>query len=194
MKYPRMTAIFKDAIWKSKTPGFYVEIGAFDGKKKNSTIILEQAGWNGVCIEPTPESFAQLKRNRQCRCENVAVWKETGTIEFATFHNDPAWNGIKESLDKEHRAALKNSSTIIVKTKTWNDLKFPNHIDYLQLDVEGAELEVLNCIDWNNQTIRYVCLEDNDSRGGSLQYKKYMENLGFQLILQQHVDFLYFKP
>lgn len=194
MKHPRMTAIFKDAIWKSKRTGFYVEIGAFDGRKKNSTIILEQAGWDGVCVEPTPDTFEQLRTNRRCRCENVAVWKETGTAEFATFHNDPAWNGIKETLDEYHQAALKNASTITVKTKTWNDLKFPNHIDYLQLDVEGAELEVLDCIDWNKQTIRYICLEDNANRSGDLKYKKYMQNLGYQLILQQHVDFLYFKP
>ena len=85
MKHPRLTQIFLDAIWKNSGPGSFVEIGAFEGAKKNSTIILENKGWQGVCVEPTPESFQKLIQNRKCRCENVAIWKEEGTIEFANY-------------------------------------------------------------------------------------------------------------
>lgn len=193
MKHPRLTAIFKDAIWKKRPPGFYVEIGAFDGRKKNSTIILEQAGWNGVCVEPTPKSFLQLQKNRNCRCENVAVWKEDGSKEYALYENDPAWNGIVDTLDQYHKDRLDQATIGTVKTKTWNQLMFPDKIDYLQLDVEGAELEILNCIDWRKQKITYICLEDNGSETGDRSYDNYMENLGYQPIVQQHVDYLWFK-
>ena len=64
MKHPRLTQIFLDAIWKNRGPGYFVEIGAFEGAKKNSTRILENKGWQGVCVEPTPESFQKLIQNR----------------------------------------------------------------------------------------------------------------------------------
>ena len=193
MKHPRLTRIFLDAIWKSANTGYYVEIGAFDGKKKNSTIILEELGWNGVCVEPTPSSYAQLIKNRKCRCENVAIWKEDTTKEFAVYDLDPAWNGIVETLDKHHIDNLHKARTISVPTKTWNNLNLPKHIDYLQIDVEGAELEILNCIDWNTQHISYICIEDNGSKSGDRTYYNYMLNLGYQCIVQQHVDYLWFK-
>jgi len=193
MKHPRMTAIFQDAVWKNNKPGFYVEIGAFDGRKKNSTYILERAGWDGVCVEPTPASFEQLKRNRRCRCENVAIWKEDTTIEFSTYHNDPAWNGITETLDQYHIDRLNQASSITVPTKSWASMKFPKTIDYLQIDVEGAELTIMDCIDWTKQKITYICMEDNGSKSGDLTYYNYMKDLGYQLIVQQHVDYLWFK-
>lgn len=193
MKHPRLTAIFKDAIWKNKKPGYYIEIGAFDGRKKNSTIILEQAGWDGICMEPTPQSYAQLIKNRKCRCENVAIWKENTKKEFVTYKNDPAWNGIKETLDEYHIERLNQAETIVVPTKTWDSMNFPKQIDYLQIDVEGAELEIMDCIDWNEQKISYVCIEDNGSKSGDLTYYNYMTSLGYQLIVQQHVDYLWFK-
>jgi len=193
MKHPRMTAIFKDAIWKNKRPGFYVEIGAFDGRKKNSTIILEQDNWNGVCVEPTPSSYAQLIKNRKCHCENVAIWKDNTVKEFAVYDNDPAWNGIIETLDKFHLNRLDQAKTITVPTKSWNDLNLPTRVDYLQIDVEGAELAIMDCIDWNKQSITYICIEDNNSVHGDLTYYNYMLNLGYQCIVQQHVDYLWYK-
>ncbi len=193
MKHPRLTRIFLDAFWNKKAPGFYIEIGAFDGKKKNSTIILEQSGWDGVCVEPTPSSFEQLSSNRKCRCENVAIWKERGFTEFSVYDNNPAWNGITETLDEFHLNKLHESTKIIVPTRTWNDLKLPKKIDYLQIDVEGAELAILDCIDWNTQKISYICIEDNGSKTGDKTYYNYMESLGYQCLVQQHVDFLWFK-
>jgi FkbM family methyltransferase len=193
MKHPRMTSIFKDAVWKNKPPGFYIEIGAFDGRKKNSTIILEKDGWNGICVEPTPQSYAELIKNRNCRCENVAIWKEDTVIDFAVYPNDLAWNGIKETLDQYHLERLDQSVTIQVKTKTWNSLNLPKNIDYLQIDVEGAELAIMDCIDWTTQKIKYICIEDNGVKSGDPTYYNYMTNLGYQCIVQQHVDFLWFK-
>ncbi len=193
MKHPRLTQIFLDAIWKKRGPGYFVEIGAFEGAKKNSTIILENKGWQGVCVEPTPESFKKLTQNRKCRCENVAIWKEEGSIEFANYKEKPAWNGIVETLDEYHQKRIDMATTITVPTKTWDQLNFAPHIDYLQIDVEGAELQILDCIDWSKQKISYICIEDNASKGGDKTYTDYMRNLGYGLVMQQHVDFLWYK-
>ena len=193
MKHPRLTRIFLDAIWKTDKPGFYVEIGAFDGRKKNSTIILEHIGWQGVCVEPTPASYAKLRENRKCRCENVALWNRKGFSEFATYESDPAWNGIVETLDEYHLNRISEAKKIFVPTVTWDELKLPKKNDYLQIDVEGAELAIMDCINWDQQQISYICIEDNASKAGDKTYYNYMESLGYQCIVQQHVDYLWFK-
>jgi FkbM family methyltransferase len=195
MKHPRMTQIFLNAIWHDRPNGFYVEIGAWDGRKKNSTIILENLGWDGVCIEPTPESFEALSKNRKCRCLNVAVFNKNGTAEFASFKNDPATNGLIETHPDSHKNKYDQAQTqfIEVETRDWSSLELPSHIDYLQLDTEGSELAILDCVDWTKQKISYICLEDNAAEYGDKTYYNYMLNLGYHCILHQGVDFLWYK-
>ncbi len=195
MKHPRMTQIFLDAIWRDRKAGFYVEIGAWNGYKKNSTVILENLGWDGVCIEPTPESFEILEKNRKCRCLNVAVFNKNGTAEFAAFKNDPATNGLIETHPESHKVKYSQPQTefITVETRDWNSLGLPLHIDYLQLDTEGSELAILDCVDWSKQKISYICLEDNAAEYGDKTYYNYMLNLGYHCILSQGVDFLWYK-
>jgi len=195
MKHPRMTQIFLDAIWRDRNAGFYVEIGAWNGYKKNSTVILENLGWDGVCIEPTPESFEILEKNRKCRCLNVAVFNKNGTAEFASFKNDPATNGLIETHPESHKSKYNQDQTqfITVETRDWNSLGLPPHIDYLQLDTEGSELAILDCVDWTKQKISYICLEDNASDYGDKTYYNYMLKLGYHCILNQGVDFLWYK-
>lgn len=204
MKEPRLTKVFFDTIWKGK-PGFYVEIGAWDGRKKNSTILLEKAGWDGVCIEASPPSYAQLIQNRKCRCMNVAVYDKDGFVDFAIFPDRPEWNGIVETYDATHTALLESKTprldnrvsapaeVVKIPCLSWNSIGLPSHIDYLQIDVEGAELAILNCVDWATTHISYICLEDNLASKGNTTYRTFMEGLGYTLIAQQNVDYLYKK-
>jgi|LauGreDrversion4_2_1035121.scaffolds.fasta_scaffold338200_2 FkbM family methyltransferase len=205
MKQPRISYTFFNDVWKSNKPGFYVEIGAWDGRKKNSTIVLEKAGWDGVAIEASPPSFELLKNNRRCRCLNVAVYDHDGEVEFAMFPDRPEWNGIIETYGDSHKELLNSAnpsigsrssapaSIIKIPCKKWSSLELPSHIDYLQVDVEGAELSILNCIDWDTTTISYICLEDNNYEKGDMTYTRYMESLGYESIARQNVDFLWKK-
>jgi FkbM family methyltransferase len=204
MKEPRLTRVFFDSIWQGP-PGFYVEIGAWDGRRKNSTILLEKAGWDGVCIEASPVSYQQLIKNRKCRCLNVAVYDRDGEVDFAVFPDRPEWNGIIETYDALHmelfesdeprRGSRSSDATELIKVpcKSWNSLELPSHIDYLQIDVEGAELAILQCIDWSTTTIKYICLEDNNRHKGFTDYQDFMESIGYHAIASQHVDWLYTK-
>jgi FkbM family methyltransferase len=196
MKAPRMTQIFLDAIWKEKPPGFYVELGAWDGWKKNSTIILEQTGWDGVCIEPTPESFTKLIEARKCRCINIAVYNKNGIEKFTKFKDGSASNGLYDTHSPLHKEVYETRDIefIEVETVTWDKLELPAHIDYLQLDTEGSELEILKSIDWNTQSISYICLEDNMlDFSNDKTYSNFMTSIGYTCILSQGVDYLWHK-
>jgi FkbM family methyltransferase len=196
MKAPRMTQIFLDAIWKEKPPGFYVELGAWDGWKKNSTIILEQTGWDGVCIEPTPESFTKLIEARKCRCINIAVYNKNGIEKFTKFKDGSASNGLYDTHSPLHKEVYETRDIefIEVETVTWDKLELPAHIDYLQLDTEGSELEILKSIDWDTQSISYICLEDNMlDFSNDKTYSNFMTSIGYTCILSQGVDYLWHK-
>jgi FkbM family methyltransferase len=205
MKTPRMTEQFFSTIWKKGQLGFYIEIGAWDGRKKNSTIIMEQAGWDGVCIEASPPSYEQLIQNRKCRCLNVAVYDREGEVDYALFPDRPEWNGIIETYDALHQKLLESKEPTLksrtsaaaviqkVPCKPWASLDLPNHIDYLQIDTEGSELSILKCVDWNTTTITYICLEDNSAASGDTTYRDFMTALGYKCILQDKVDFLWEK-
>ena len=97
------------------------------------------------------------------------------------------------TLDLSSKLNLPEAKKIFVPTITWDELKLPKKIDYLQIDVEGAELAMMDCINWDQQQITYICIEDNASKAGDKTYYNYMESLGYQCVVQQHVDYLWFK-
>ena len=191
-----MISQFVEHHWPKNQTGFYTEIGAWNGYKKNSTIVLERLGWDGVCIEPTPTSYKELVKNRRCRCLNVAVFDHVGEMEFAVFRDRPEWNGILQTFDQAHAKHAKDKynqelEIIRVPCVTWQELDLPNRIDYLQVDVEGAELQILRTVPWQQVHIEWICLEDNASRSGDTTYRDYMHNLGYRIVRQDKQDFLY---
>jgi len=149
-----------------------------------------------VCVEPTPTSYAELVKNRTCRCLNVAVFDHVGEMEFAVFKDRPEWNGILKTFDQAHATKAQDKynqqlEIIRVPCVTWNELELPSHIDYLQVDVEGAELQILQCVPWTEVTIDFICLEDNNSMKGDWSYRNYMKSIGYTLVRNDKQDFLY---
>jgi FkbM family methyltransferase len=173
--------------------GYYIEIGAFNGVKQNSTIVLEQAGWDGVCVEPMPANIRKLKKNRKCRIIEGGIWIENTDVEFADV-GIPGWTGISQTHQKQHKEKYKDG---VVKSKikcyTFDSLNFPNQIDYLQIDTEGSELEILSSIDLTKYKIEYICIEDNLGLKGDNTYHKFMLELGYILVHKEAQDSLYKK-
>lgn len=175
--------------------GYYIEIGAFNGKTQNSTIVLEKAGWNGVCVEALPSNFAKLKKNRTCKCINAAVFNKEGTVTFVDV-GTPGWSGIKKTHQNKHKERYSNKDykEITVPCITFDNVTEKTNIDYLQIDVEGAEMSILESIDWNKYVIKHLCIEDNlKVEQNDNSYFNKLANLGFRLIAQEHKDFLYEK-
>ena len=157
---------------------------------------MEQTGWDGVCIEPTPESFTKLIEARKCRCINIAVYNKNGIEKFTKFKDGSASNGLYDTHSPLHKEVYETRDIefIEVKTVTWDKLELPAHIDYLQLDTEGSELEILKAIDWNTQLISYICLEDNMLNfSNDKTYSNFMTSIGYTCILSQGVDYLWHK-
>jgi len=192
-KKGRMVSVYYNKY--APTFGYYVEIGAYDGVSKNSTKILEAQGWNGICVEAHPERFLKLEKNRTCKCVNGAIWNSTGLVDFALMpEKKRGWDGIVDALADRARNYLPQADIVKINSYTWNDINLPLHINYLQIDVEGAELEILKNIDFEKYNIDYICLEDNEYfHSKDTTYRDFMNISEYELVEELGVDTLYRK-
>ncbi len=179
-------------VFKKKTNGFFVDIGAYDGITFSNTFFLEKyRHWNGICIEPIPHKFNELKKNRNCTCLNACVDNNEGEVEF--LHVDgpsEMLSGIVRAYDNEHLKRINNEIETLggekklIKVKAININNYfannkINTIDYLSIDVEGNELMILKTIDFSKLAIKAISVEDNYK---SKELHNFLISKGFRFV------------
>lgn len=143
-----------EQVFPGKRSGYFVEVGAANGKAASSCYLLETLfDWRGICIEPNDYFFKDLFENRpNSICENVCVSDRPGRVNFiqsADLHRSYL-SGIKENLQQFKSgsdAILRQGSELTKVAVTLESLlvkhQAPNVIDYGAFDIEGSELCVL---------------------------------------------------
>lgn len=150
-----------------KRDGYFVEFGATDGVGLSNTVLLErQFGWTGILAEPSPAWHEALKANRTCEIDTRCVWRSTGEkLEFDVV-DEGELSTIAVFSDKDrHRKKRKQSSRVLVETVSLNDLLdehgAPDVIDYLSVDTEGSEYDILSTCDFSKRKFNFVSVEHN---------------------------------
>lgn len=146
-------------VFNEKKGGFFLDIGAHDGINISNTYLLEaKYNWQGICVEANPVTFAKLKNNRRAKCLNICLDREEGEVDFALRD---VYGGIT-GLDNNDKN-IGNSEIIRLKTipimKMLSDHNAPNIIDYLSIDVEGAEERILADFDFKKYKFRCITIE-----------------------------------
>ena len=187
--------------------GYFVELGANDGVTYSNTRHLEtRRGWTGVLIEPTPNNFLLCRQNRsddvQVFCNacvsfdypekyvemiyaglmSVSIGLESD-VEDAKAHADSAQPFLSGQHPMYRFGALARPlNDILVEAKS------PALMDFLSLDVEGAEIEVLKGINHNQFRFKYLCVECRDEA----VMTAYLASVGYRLVERlTHLDCLY---
>lgn len=148
--------------------GYFIEAGATNGINGSGTIHLErELGWKGLCVEVIPRQFKQIGKFRNCQVDNRALWNKSGeTLQFSFFPERSGRSGLTDQ--NVHAEKLRAEGTkediLNVQTVTLADLLVEHHvppvIDYICLDIEGAEPEVLGAFDFHgSHTIRAISIE-----------------------------------
>ncbi len=153
------------AMKEFKPDGFFVEFGATDGKMLSNTLTLEKnLGWSGILAEPSPQWVAGLTENRACHIDNRAVWSKTG-VELDFFDaTSPELSTIGDFADHDsHSRKLATKEKVM--TVSLQDLLIeyhaPSHIDYLSVDTEGSEFEVLKDFPFSKYSFGLITVEHN---------------------------------
>jgi FkbM family methyltransferase len=156
-----------------KEQGYFVEFGATNGVDISNTWLLEKEfGWQGILAEPSNYWHESLIKNRTAHIVTDCVWSETGIeMLFNEVNNSLASYGpelstldIFSSCDT-HSSRRQSGTKYPVKTISLLDLldKFqaPTTIDYLSIDTEGSEFEILDNFDFDRYTIKIITCEHN---------------------------------
>jgi hypothetical protein len=140
-----------EEIFKYKKKGYFVDLAATNGLFENNTYVLEKKyEWSGIAIEPNSYFYYFLKKIRNCKCLNQVVLTDNSTIKF--FENGPTGGIVGDEYDnniqKRYRYINKNIKKVIKKntkslSKILEENKSPKIIDYMSLDVEGAETAIM---------------------------------------------------
>ena len=145
--------------------GFYIDCGANNGVDYSTTWYFEKyLRWRGILIEPIPEIYNQLKKNRNnnnyfynCALVNSHYNQE----EIKLYFNKE--DSLRLQAKKIDNNLKKDSKIITVKCKTLqkvlDDIEIPKLIDLFSLDVEGSEFEVLQGINFNSVKFKYILIE-----------------------------------
>ena len=167
-----------------QTSGFFIEAGAFDGYECSVTYALEAVGWEGLLVEPIPQRAHQCATRRpHSRVVNAVLSNQGGGAgEFWVV--DDAYGGML-SYSKATGAHLKMvgalpKSAISVPRTTLNELLADHHgeIDLVVLDVEGAELDVLQGFDLPRFRPRLLLVEENADIKSAVQ--NFMQAHGYR--------------
>ena len=154
--------------------GVFVDIGAHDGIfLSNSYFFEKHLGWKGICIEPNPDVFAKLKENRSCDCLNIGVNDIPGKVLFQKNSGyTETLSGIITQFDNEHVIRIQQENTehsicpeyIEIECDTLNNILDTHNydiIDFMSIDTEGSEYNILKDFNFNKYHINLLCVELN---------------------------------
>jgi len=157
--------LFALSVLDFKRHGFFVEFGAADGLGLSNTWLLEKHfGWSGILSEPARSYAKKLRSNRSCAIDHRCVWKRTGEmLEFREASNRVLSTIAAYSDGDMHSEARKEGVTYLVPTVSLSDMLVmhgaPSDPDFLSIDTEGSELEILSAHDFSGWSFKVICCE-----------------------------------
>lgn len=171
-----------------KREGFFVEFGACDGKMLSNTLLLEEGyGWKGILAEPNPEWHAALAEARTAKIVHQCVAARSGeTVPFMATSKRPELSrmadivpsDIHERNGNRSQHALYDVITIsLLDLLRENDA--PAVIDYLSIDTEGSEFEILETFDFNAYTFRLITVEHAGEEEKREKIRELLEKNGY---------------
>jgi FkbM family methyltransferase len=160
--------------------GYFVEVGANDPRERSQTWLLEQAGWTGVLVEPQPDLAAELRARRKAKVFGVACSSPENAGRELPLHVA----GPLSSLDRRRMAPGATPERVIdVPVRTLDSVlaeaATPANFNFLSIDVEGHEIEVLSGFDIERWRPQLILLEDHVA---DLSKHRYLTSAGYRIV------------
>ena len=180
--------------------GICIEVGAYDGTSCSNTRHFEKLGWRALCIEPIPSAFEKCKKIRK-ECYQCCISdKDAEEKEFTIFQlggdNKSAISSLipDERLIESHKHLITNVTKKNVKVRSLNSLleeiDFPKVIDFVSIDTENTELDVLKGFDLNKYNVRLLVIENNFNEPFC---ENYLSQYGYKKIHRLAVNDFFMK-
>lgn len=152
-------------FFRDKTDGVFCDVGGNHPLSINNTLYFEELGWNGYVFEPLPHMKPLWNKHRKAKLFPYAASDSEGEVTFSVVKDTTGWEDmlsfVKETRDENYGHETED---ITVQTRMLkNVFKEENitYIDYMSIDVEGHELNVIKGIDFNVVRINVLTIENN---------------------------------
>ena len=186
---------YKNFVFKNNlSNGYFVEIGALDGVINSQSFIFEKhLKWDGIVVEPNPIWHADFEIYRSCNKSKCAVSNNNDGALFEC-REIPSFSGLKSTTNEIRISDIKNE--ISVETITLIDLlnkyNAPSIIDWISIDTEGTELDILEHFFYNNKKykINLINFECNNDTQEYLKITKLLETQPYLKIKNPYLDLL----
>ncbi len=191
-------------FFRNKKEGFCVDVGAADGVRfSNSRHLIESMEWTALLVEPHPTYFRQLSRlyknNERVSLENIAVYSTSGEMPFYLYGHDEHAQVSTLSKNFKERVCDKHGDKyekkpILVQVRTLEKiLKVLPQVDFLSVDCEGVDMEVLKSNNWDEFRPTLVCVEHSmpktelDSFMKSVGYVVHQRTIGNSFFIKDEI-------
>ena len=186
-------------IFNYRSEGFYVDVGAHHPKRFSNTYSFYKRGWRGINIDPTPgvkELFDELRS--QDITLSVSVSSTVDKQDFYIF-NESALNTFSRNLAEEYQnSGYKLLGVMPIKSKKLSSLleEYINDkpIDFMSIDVEDHELQVLQSNDWNKfrpQILLVEILNFDMNQPEGYPVHNFIVNNGYSLLAKTYNTLFY---
>lgn len=189
-----------DRLLDGKRGGVFVDIGGYDGVTGSNTLFFEVfRNWTGILVEPSPTQLKLAKAARKCQCIGSAVAGNACKGAFMeVIAGYTQMSGFLDSYDADllskvranpqhgeviHDLSKKTLQSVLDE----NDL---HHIDFLSLDVEGSEMDILMHFPFQKYEIDLLSIENNAQ---TTDLPQLMTTKGYELVEFVGVDDIYRK-
>lgn len=169
--------------------GTFVEAGALDGIFHSNTLHFErEKSWRGVLIEPIPHLFEAARANRPLAHVFDCALGSYVSVDFLEIsETTPGWSGFSRIYHPRREGTQKRQ--VVVEVRPLADVLRSagiSRVDYLSLDVEGAEREILLDYPFNEIPIGMIGVEDN--AGTDEQLRELLRSRGYRHLARVGVD------
>jgi FkbM family methyltransferase len=170
-----------------KSNGFFVEIGAANGVAMSNTWLLEKKfEWKGILSEPSSRYYESLPKNRSAFIDNHFCWSETGIQKEFLELGDSGLSTLSDFAGEGIHGSTRMSvegKRYVVESISLGDLlekySAPKSIDYISIDVEGAEMEILKNFQFDKYAVKIWTIEHNFEEKMRLEIFELMSRHGY---------------
>jgi FkbM family methyltransferase len=181
-----------ELVWEffsRRRDGFFVEVGANHPRAGSQTWLLEQNGWRGILVEPQEDLFQALCRDRpKSRAFKVAC-SAPGKTGWAELHvPSKALEGFASLEPNVDDFGICYERTVRVELKTLDALLAQvgdPRVDFVSIDTEGTELDVLRGFDLRRHKPALILIED---KGQSLDKHRFLRTQGYKLVKRTEIN------
>ena len=172
--------------FKKKKNGFYVDVGCYHPIHRNNTYLLHKQDWKGINIDVSQFSidlFNYLRPNDlnyNCAISNkneiVKIFYQKELSQLSTIENEQAKKVFQGNIKEKEIQAFTLDE--ILKKDKFKDAK----IDFLNIDVEGADFKVLEGLSFDKFKPELICIEIHDKEIKDSKVYKFLNGKNYKLI------------